>query len=50
MENMSVKLIGNYETTNYTKDASITVYYLNPNRTFESVNVGGNVALNKMWK
>lgn len=50
MENMSVKLIGNYESANYTKDAAITAYYVNPNRTFELLKVGGNIASNKTWK
>lgn len=50
MENMNVKLIGNYETGNYTKEGSLTAFYVNRNKTFELMKVGGDIILNKAWK
>lgn len=49
MENMNVNLISHYEATNYTKDATIKVFYVNPSKAFEMMKVGGEIALNKAW-
>lgn len=49
MENMSVKLIGNYVAANYSQDAAIKAFYVNRNKTFQLTKVGGKLILNKNW-
>lgn len=49
MEKMSVKLNGEYRSEEETKMGAIAAFYLNPNRDFREMVVGGNVKLNNSW-
>lgn len=49
LENMSVKLIGNYRKNNQTGHAILNVFYVNPGRAFQSLKIGADVDLNKTW-
>lgn len=49
LENMSVKLIGNYRQLKYKRDAAINAFYINKNKAFEQLKIGGNVDLNNAW-
>lgn len=48
-ENMNVKLMGNYKRAKEERTAAINAFYVNPNKTFSSVRVGGNVDINNIW-
>lgn len=49
MENMAIKLVGNFESANFTRHANGQLFYINPNKNFNAFRIGGNANLNEFW-
>lgn len=43
------RLNGDYQTNGYNRKAAMQIFYLNPNRSFDSFKLGGNVRVNGTW-
>lgn len=49
MEKMSIDLQGDYEGVEGVKIGAMNAFYLNPEGSFQNLNLGGNVKLNQTW-
>ncbi|CAG9816912.1 unnamed protein product [Phaedon cochleariae] len=49
LENMFVQTVGRFENREYTSESSMKAFYKNPDESFQLLNLGGDIQIDKFW-